>query len=83
MLASLRHLTTYPFITERVRAGNLALHGWYFHVGWGLLQASETPKGPFRQLDRGTPPAPALGDLEPLHARITPRRCEALPPKGP
>lgn len=76
VLTSLRHLTTYPFITDRVRAGHLALHGWYFHFGWGLLQAAATPDGPFRQVDRGTPPAPALGDVEPepMLAAITPRR---------
>jgi carbonic anhydrase len=79
VLASLRHLTTYPFITDRVQAGQLALHGWYFHFGWGLLQAAETPDGPLRQVDRGTPPAPALGEVEPepLLGAITPRRLMA------
>lgn len=64
VLASLRHLSTYPFVAERVAAGTLALHGWYFHFGWGLLQAAQTPQGPFRQVDGGTPPAPALGCAE-------------------
>jgi carbonic anhydrase len=61
VLASLRHLHTYPFIAERVADGRLSLHGWYFHFGWGLLQAAEGPDGPFRQVDRGMPPAPAMG----------------------
>lgn len=61
VLASLRHLATYPFVAERVADGRLDLHGWYFHFGWGLLQAAETPEGPFRQLDGGVTPAPALG----------------------
>jgi len=61
VLASLRHLATYPFVAERVADGRLALHGWYFHFGWGLLQAAETPEGPFRQLDGSATPAPALG----------------------
>ena len=61
VLASLRHLATYPFIAERIADGRLTLHGWYFHFGWGLLQAAEGPHGPFRQVDRGVPPAPALG----------------------
>ncbi len=81
VLASLRHLTTYPFIAEGVREGRLALHGWYFHFGWGLLQAAETPAGPFRQVDGAMPPAPALGVSEtvpPLPGiRAAPaRRCD-------
>lgn len=51
VLSSLRNLTAYPFIAERVRAGTLTLHGWYFHFGWGVLLAAEGPEGPFRQLD--------------------------------
>ena len=64
VLASLRHLSSYPFIAEGVREGRLALHGWYFHFGWGLLQAAQTPDGPFCQVDGGEPPAPALGQAE-------------------
>ena len=61
VLASLRHLATYPFVAERVADGHLSLHGWYFHFGWGLLQAASGPDGPFRQVDRGVPPPPAIG----------------------
>jgi carbonic anhydrase len=64
VLASLRHLAGYPFIAERVADGRLALHGWYFHFGWGVLQAAAGPDGPFRQVDGGTP-LPALGVAEP------------------
>lgn len=60
ILASLRHLHGYPFVAERVAAGRLALHGWYFHFGWGVLQAAEGPQGPFRQVDGAAPP-PAIG----------------------
>ncbi len=80
VLASLRHLATYPFVAEGIAAGRLALHGWYFHFGWGLLQAAQTPQGPFRQVDGRTPPAPALGlaDAAPPLPRLRPRR--AFPP---
>ncbi len=61
VLASLRHLAAYPFVADRVAAGRLALHGWYFHFGWGVLQAAEGPEGPFRQLDAGAAPQPAIG----------------------
>lgn len=60
ILSSLRHLTSYPFIAERIREGRLSLHGWYFHFGWGTLQAAEGPRGPFRQLDSGEAPRPAI-----------------------
>lgn len=61
VLTSLRHLAAYPFVQERVAAGALALHGWYFHFGWGVLQAAEGPRGPFRQVRPDAPPRPAIG----------------------
>lgn len=61
VLASLRNLAAYPFVARRVATGALALHGWYFHFGWGVLQAAEGPRGPFRQLDAGERPRPAIG----------------------
>ena len=61
VLLSLRHLMTYPFIAERIREGRLSLHGWYFHFGWGVLQAAEGPRGPFRQVDSGEVPRAAIG----------------------
>lgn len=61
VLCSLRHLATYPFIAARLADGRLDLHGWYFHFGWGLLQAAASPEGPFRQVPDRHPPAPALG----------------------
>jgi carbonic anhydrase len=61
VLASLRHLATYPFVAERVTAGLLSLHGWYFHFGWGVLQAAAGPRGPFRQVDARDPLRPAMG----------------------
>lgn len=70
VLTSLRHLAAYPFVAERVAAGALALHGWYFHFGWGVLQAAEGPRGPFRQLDAGEAPRPAIGHAaDPAFAR--------------
>ncbi len=62
VLTSLRHLAAYPFVADRVARGQLALHGWYFHFGWGVLQAAVGPAGPFRQVDDAAP-APAIGRL--------------------
>ncbi len=41
---SLSNLMTFPWIRERVDAGNLALHGWYFDIENGTLfgYSSET-----------------------------------------
>ena len=61
VLVSLRHLTTYPWIAERVEAGTLSLHGWYFDFTWGVLMAAETPRGPFRQIDAADLPRAAVG----------------------
>jgi carbonic anhydrase len=61
VLCSLRHLAAYPFMADRLAAGRIALHGWYFHFGWGLLQAAKSPDGPFQQVQDFLPPAPALG----------------------
>lgn len=63
VLTSLRHLAAYPFVAARIAEGRLSLHGWYFHLGWGVLQAAEGPQGPFRQIDAGEAPVPALGRL--------------------
>lgn len=60
ILASLRNLAAYPFVAERVAQRNLMLHGWYFHFGWGVLQAAAGPCGPFMQLDPEEPPRPAI-----------------------
>jgi carbonic anhydrase len=61
VLASLRHLAQYSFVAERIAAGTLALHCWYFHFGWGVLQAAAGPEGPFHQLDPQEAPRPAIG----------------------
>ncbi len=61
VLASLRHLALYPFIRERLAAGTLQLHGWYFHFGWGVLQAAAGPHGPFVQICGDGAPPPCQG----------------------
>lgn len=39
--ASLQNLMTYPWLQERVAAGNLALHGWWFDLDTGDLWATQ------------------------------------------
>jgi carbonic anhydrase len=37
ILISLDNLMTFPFVLERVKSGQLALHGWYFELQEGAL----------------------------------------------
>lgn len=39
ILVSLRNLESYPWIAERLAAGSLSLHGWYFDLNAGALLA--------------------------------------------
>ncbi len=39
ILVSLENLMTYPWIAERVAAGTMHLHGWYFDIGQGELMS--------------------------------------------
>jgi len=41
VLGSLDNLMTYPWLAERVEAGNLVLHGWWFDIESGDLWATE------------------------------------------
>ena len=44
---SLANLMTFPWVTERVRAGKLELHGWYFDLETGSLYTCDAA-GTFR-----------------------------------
>jgi carbonic anhydrase len=39
ILVSLENLLTFPWISQRVRQGDLTLHGWYFDIDTGALVA--------------------------------------------
>lgn len=47
---SLKNLLTFPWIRERVQAGALTLHGWYFDIRAGELQAYSPEQQAFRPL---------------------------------
>ena len=38
---SLKNLLSYPWVRERVEAGTLVLHGWWFDLDTGDLWATE------------------------------------------
>lgn len=50
ILVSLQNLRTFPWITERVAAGSLTLHGWYFDIEQGQLLGYEEENSRFVQL---------------------------------
>lgn len=47
---SVRNLSTFPWIDERVEAGQLALHGWWFDLYAGRLEAVDPATGAGRPL---------------------------------
>lgn len=62
--ASLANLTTFPWVTERVREGRLSLHGAYFSIADGQLLVRDPVTGTFAPLADGAVPRTAL-----LHCR--------------
>lgn len=50
---SLENLRTYWWIDEKVRAGTLHLHGWYFDMAAGELLGLDSKSGEFRTLVAG------------------------------
>lgn len=56
ILTSLQNLQTFPWLKERLKAGNLKLHGWYFHIETGRLLGYQSEKGRFDPLVAGYEP---------------------------
>jgi carbonic anhydrase len=50
ILVSLENLLTFPWIRERVQQGTLTLHGWYFNIETGELEAYNPSNGEFERL---------------------------------
>lgn len=47
ILVSLKNLTSYPWINERVAKGQLSLHGWYYNLSTGQLRYYNQLTGEF------------------------------------
>jgi len=52
VLVQLEHLASYPIVRERVAAGALRLHGWWFDVGSGSMLAYDPADDRFELIDR-------------------------------
>lgn len=53
---SLRNLCTFPWIAEGVKAGKIFLHGWYFTLSTGTIQAFNYKQKNFEELKMSVEP---------------------------
>ncbi len=51
VLRQIENLKTYPIIQERLRAGTLKLHGWWFELSQADVYAYEESRGQFILFD--------------------------------
>lgn len=51
VLEQLEHLQTYPVVQERLAAGKLRLHGWYFDIKEANVYEYEPAEERFRVID--------------------------------
>jgi carbonic anhydrase len=51
VLAQLEHLKSYPIVQERIAAGRLRLHGWWFELSKADVYAYEQEQGRFVVID--------------------------------
>ena len=67
ILLSMENLMTFPWIRERVEAGELKIHGWYFNLEHGELFDYDSEAEEFRPLSDpvADDAAPPPGGLEP------------------
>jgi carbonic anhydrase len=49
VIAQLRNLRTHPAIAARLQEGDLALHGWVYHIGPGTVTTYDEESGKFLQ----------------------------------
>lgn len=53
VLQQLAHLATYPIVRDRLTAGRLRLHAWWFDIGAAEVHAYDEEAKAFRVLDDG------------------------------
>jgi carbonic anhydrase len=51
VVAQLKNLRSHPSVAARVKAGDLALHGWVYHIGGGMVTAWDEEVGKFLPTD--------------------------------
>lgn len=56
ILLSMENLMTFPWIRQRVEAGSLKIHGWYFHMDSGEMYDYDSEKEEFLPLSESGEP---------------------------
>jgi carbonic anhydrase len=49
VVAQLKNLRTHPAVAARIAEGDLALHGWVYHIGPGMVTAYDERSGVFAE----------------------------------
>lgn len=52
VIAQLANLKTHPSVASRLRKGTLQVHGWYYDIGEGTVEAYDADRGIFLPLDQ-------------------------------
>jgi carbonic anhydrase len=55
VVTQLKNLRTHPSVANRLHEGNLALHGWVYHIGSGVVTAYDEKSGRFEVPEVGDP----------------------------
>ena len=55
VITQLKNLRSHPAVANRLREGNLALHGWVYHIGPGVVTAYDEKSGRFERPEVGDP----------------------------
>ncbi|MBM3645715.1 MAG: carbonic anhydrase [Alphaproteobacteria bacterium] len=82
VLNSVTNLMSFRWLAERVEAGTLVLHAWWFNMTEGSLYAFDPAQGRFSQV-RGVELVPAMQAGSPLSAVRPERLVETLAGKPP
>jgi carbonic anhydrase len=55
VVVQLNHLRTHPSVASAMAQGKLTLHGWFFEIETGHIQAYNGDTGQFEQVYEGSP----------------------------
>jgi len=56
VIAQLKNLRSHPTVAARLKEGNLAVHGWVYHIGPGTVTFYDEASGNFLPLVDEKPP---------------------------
>lgn len=64
LMNSLKNLQTFPWVQERIKKGDLALHAWNFDMERGLLEEYDESQNSFRVIRSSLPLQVEEGDIQ-------------------